>query len=318
MIAPMQAPMAARAVATVRVLFLTGVLAAFGLPPVAAAQAPEPATHAAEASVREALDRYCVRCHNDRLRTADLALDTHDLAHVGADADVWERVIVKLRSRTMPPARNPRPAETTYRAVASWLETEIDAAALASPDPGRGATFHRLNRAEYHAAVRDLLAVDVDVAELLPADNTFEHGFDNNGDMLSISPDLVSRYLSAARRISRLAVGIPPVGPSVATYRVHPGLVQHDRQDDLLSFGSRGGVAIRHYFPVDGVYTIRVRLHRNFSDYIIGYAAPQELDVRVDGALVERFPVGDADSVGQMAPLSFSGNIAGTPSGSTT
>ena len=211
----------------------------------------------------------------------------------------------------MPPAGNPRPREATYRAVASWLETEIDTAALASPDPGRGATFHRLNRAEYHAAVRDLLAVDVDVAELLPADNTFEHGFDNNGDMLSISPDLVSRYLSAARRISRLAVGIPPVGPTVTTYRVHPGLVQDDRQDDLLSFGSRGGIAIRHYFPVDGVYTIRVRLHRNFSDYIIGYAAPQELDVRVDGALVERFRVGDADSVGRMAPLSFAGNIAG-------
>ena len=136
----------------------------------------------------------------------------------------------------MPPAGSPRPAEATYRAVAAWLETEIDTVALASPDPGRGETFHRLNRAEYHAAVRDLLAVEVDVAALLPADNTYEHGFDNNGDVLSISPDLVARYLSAARRISRLAVGIPPLGPAVATYRVHPGLVQDDRQDDGLSF----------------------------------------------------------------------------------
>ena len=305
--------MVARASSTVRVLLvLIGVLAAAG-PQIAAAQAPEPAATTSETSVREALDQFCVRCHNDRLRTADLALDTHDLAHVGADAETWERVIVKLRSRTMPPAGSPRPAEATYRAVASWLESEIDTVALASPDPGRGETFHRLNRAEYHAAVRDLLAVDVDVAELLPADDTYEHGFDNNGDVLSISPDLVARYLSAARRISRLAVGIPPIGPAVATYRVHPGLVQDDRQDDLLSFGSRGGIAIPHYFPVDGEYTIRVRLHRNFSDYIIGYAAPQELDVRVDGALVERFAVGDADSVGQMAPLSFSGNIAGDP-----
>ena len=292
---------------------LIGVLAAFGGPQIAAAQAREPAAPASAASVREALDGFCVRCHNDRLRTADLALDTHDLAYVDADAETWERVIVKLRSRTMPPAGSPRPAEATYRAVASWLESEIDTAALASPDPGRGETFHRLNRAEYHAAVRDLLAVDVDVAELLPADDTYEHGFDNNGDVLSISPDLVARYLSAARRISRLAVGIAPVGPTVATYRVHPGLLQDERQDDLLSFGSRGGIAIRHYFPVDGEYTIRIRLHRNFSDYIIGYAAPQELDVRVDGALVERFAVGDADSVGQMAPLSFSGNIAGDP-----
>ena len=304
--------MAGRAVAAARALLvLTGVLAAFGLPQVAAAQAPEPATHADGASVRAALDRFCVRCHNDRLRTADLALDTHGLADVGTDAEIWERVIVKLRSRTMPPAGNPRPAEATYRAVASWLETAIDTVALARPDPGRGETFHRLNRAEYHAAVRDLVAVDVDVAEVLPADDTYEHGFDNNGDVLSISPDLVARYLSAARRISRLAVGIPPIGPAVATYRVHPGLVQDDRQDDRLSFGSRGGIAIRHYFPVDGEYTIRIRLHRNFSDYILGFAAPQELDVRVDGALVMRFPVGNADSVGQMAPLSFSGNIAG-------
>ena len=310
----MNALMAARAGSTVRVLLvLVGVLAALGRPQIAAAQAPNPAAPASAESVRETLDGFCVRCHNDRLRTAGLALDAHDLEEVGADAETWERVIVKLRSRTMPPAGSPRPAEATYRSVASWLETAIDTVALARPNPGRGETFHRLNRAEYHAAVRDLLAVDVDVAELLPADDTYEHGFDNNGDVLSISPDLVGRYLSAARRISRLAVGIPPIGPAVATYRVHPGLVQDDRQDDRLSFGSRGGIAIPHYFPVDGEYTIRVRLHRNFSDYIIGYAAPQELDVRVDGALVERFDVGDADSVGQMAPLSFSGNIAGDP-----
>ena len=310
----MEALMVARAGSMVRVLVvLIAVLAASGRTQIAAAQAPEPAAPASAASVREALDRFCVRCHNDRLRTADLALDTHDLADVGADAETWERVIVKLRARTMPPAGSPRPAGATYRAVASWLDTEIDTLALASPDPDRGETFHRLNRAEYHAAVRDLLAVDVDVAELLPADDTYEHGFDNNGDVLSISPDLVARYLSAARRISRLAVGIPPLGPAVATYRVHPGLLQDDRQDDLLSFGSRGGIAIRHYFPVDGEYTIKVRLHRNFSDYILGFSAPQELDIRVDGALVERLTVGDADAMGQMAPLSFAGNIAGDP-----
>ena len=298
----------------VRVLvILIGVLAASGGTQIAAAQTPEPAGPASAVSVRATLDRFCVRCHNDRLRTAELALDTRDLARVGADAETWERVIVKLRARTMPPAGSPRPAEATYRTVASWLETEIDTVALARPEPGRGETFHRLNRAEYHATVRDLLAVDVDVAELLPADDTYEHGFDNNGEVLSISPDLVARYLSAARRISRLAVGIPPVGPAVTTYRVHPALLQDDRQDDRLSFGSRGGIAIPHYFPVDGEYTIRIRLHRNFSDYIIGYAAPQELDVRVDGALVTRFEVGDADAVGQMAPLSFAGNIAGDP-----
>ena len=300
-----------RAVVIVRFLvILSAVLAAFGRPQVLAAQEPAPII-SSSSSTREVLDQFCVRCHNQRTRTAELALDTKDLSDVSAEAETWERVIVKLRSQTMPPGGSPRPDQATYRAVATWLESEIDRVALASPDPGRGETFHRLNRAEYHAAVRDLLAVDVDVASLLPADNTFEHGFDNSGEMLSVSPDLVSRYLSAARKISRLAVGIPPRGPAVATYRVHPGLLQNERQDDALSFGSRGGVAVRHYFPVDGEYTIKVRFQRNFSDYIIGFAAPQELDVRVDGQLIQRFTVGDADAVGQMAPLSFSGNIAG-------
>jgi mono/diheme cytochrome c family protein len=292
---------------------LVGVLTVVGRPDAVRAQEAEPAVGMTAASTREVLDEYCVRCHNDRTRVAGLALDTTDLSHVSTEAETWERVIVKLRAQTMPPAGGPRPDQATYRATASWLETEIDAVALDNADPGRGETFHRLNRAEYQAAVRDLLAVDVDVAALLPADNTYEHGFDNNGEMLSISPDLVSRYLSAARKISRLAVGIPPVGPAVATYRVHPALVQDDRQDDALSFGSRGGVAVSHYFPVDGEYTIQIRLHRNFSDYIIGFSSPQELDVRIDGEFVTRFSVGDADAVGKMAPLSFSGNIAGDP-----
>ena len=292
---------------------VVGVLAACSGPPVASAQEAEPVADITASSARDVLDQFCVRCHNARTRVAGLALDTQDLANVSAEAEMWERVIVKLRAQTMPPAGSPRPDQATYRAAASWFETEIDSVALSRPDPGRGETFHRLNRAEYYAAIRDLLAVDVDVASLLPADNTYEHGFDNNGEMLSISPDLVSRYLSAARKISRLAVGTPPVGPAVSTYRVHPALLQDDRQDDRLSFGSRGGVAVRHYFPVDGEYTIKVGLHRNFSDYIIGFSAPQELDVRIDGEFVTRFSVGDADAVGQMAPLSFSGNIAGDP-----
>ena len=124
-------------------------------------------------ATRDVLDQYCVRCHNERTRTAGLALDTKDLATVSAEAEVWERVIVKLHAGTMPPAGHPRPDQAVYRSVASWLESQIDTVALANPDPGRRETFHRLNRAEYHAAVRDLLAVDVDVASLLPADNTY-------------------------------------------------------------------------------------------------------------------------------------------------
>ena len=272
-----------------------------------------PAAVAAQDEAQAMLDSYCVRCHNERTLTANLSLDDKNLANVAADAETWEKVLVKLRAQTMPPGNSPRPDEATYRSVATWLEAEIDQVGLAHPNPGRGETFHRLNRAEYHGAIRDLLAVDVDVTSLLPADNTYEHGFDNNGEMLSISPDLVNRYLSAARKISRLAVGVPPLGPAVSSYRIHPWMLQDGRQDNDLSFGSRGGIAIPHYFPVDGEYALRVRLHRNFSDYIIGFAAPQDIDVRLDGALVTRFSVGDAGTKGEMAPLSFSGNIAGHP-----
>ena len=272
-----------------------------------------PAVVAAQDEAQAMLDSYCVRCHNERTLTANLSLDNKNLANVAADAETWEKVLVKLRAQTMPPGNSPRPDGATYRSVATWLEAEIDQVGLAHPNPGRGETFHRLNRAEYHGAIRDLLAVDVDVASLLPADNTYEHGFDNNGEMLSISPDLVNRYLSAVRKISRLAVGVPPLGPAVSSYRVHPWMLQDGRQDNDLSFGSRGGIAIPHYFPVDGEYALRIRLQRNFSDYIIGFAAPQDIDVRVDGALVTRFSVGDAGTKGEMAPLSFSGNIAGHP-----
>ena len=286
---------------------LSGLLAA------ATATLVLPVAVAAQDETKAMLDSYCVRCHNERTMTADLSLDNKDLANVAVDAETWEKVLVKLRAQTMPPGNSPRPDAATYRRVATWLEGEIDQVGLAHPDPGRGETFHRLNRAEYHGAIRDLLAIDVDVASLLPADNTYEHGFDNNGEMLSISPDLVNRYLSAARKISRLAVGVPPLGPAVSSYRVHPWMLQDGRQDNDLSFGSRGGIAIPHYFPVDGEYALRIRLQRNFSDYIIGFAAPQDIDVRIDGALVTRFLVGDAGTKGEMAPLSFSGNIAGHP-----
>ena len=144
-------------------LILAGILAAPGRPAIVAAQAPAPAVGPSATTTRETLDRFCVRCHNQRSRTAGLALDATDLSAVSADAETWERVLVKLRAQTMPPAGGPRPDAATYRAVATWLETEIDAVALAHPDPGRGETFHRLNRAEYHASVRDLLAIDVDV-----------------------------------------------------------------------------------------------------------------------------------------------------------
>ena len=293
---------------------VNGPRAAATAPASSSSAAPAaPASPAADASsVRAALDKYCVSCHSQRRQTAGLALDAADVATVGDAAALWEKVIVKLRAETMPPANLPRPDAATYRTLAAWLEGQIDAAALTRPNPGRPETFHRLNRAEYQNAVRDLLAVDVDVSTLLPADNTFEHGFDNNADSLSVSPDLSARYLSAARKISRLAVGRPPGGPTVDTYRVHPELVQDERVSEQLPFGSRGGIAIHHYFPVNGEYVIRLRLHRNFSDYIKGFSTSHQIDIRIDRALVKRLTVG-GEGKGTMAPLSFSGNIAGSP-----
>ncbi|NOT27814.1 MAG: DUF1587 domain-containing protein, partial [Acidobacteria bacterium] len=158
------------------------------------------------------LNRYCVTCHNERIKTGGLALNTVDLANPAAHAEVFEKVVQKLRGRAMPPAGAPRPDDATYESLASYLETSLDRAAAAHPNPGRTATLHRLNRAEYTNAVRDLLAVDIDAAALLPADDA-SYGFDNIGDVLSVSPVLMESYMSAARKISRLAVGTPAMLP---------------------------------------------------------------------------------------------------------
>jgi mono/diheme cytochrome c family protein len=265
------------------------------------------------ATTRALLDQYCVTCHNQRSKVGGLTLDDVDVSKVGSSAEVWEKMIQKLRAGTMPPVGRPRPDPATYGSLTSWIEHEIDTAATAGPKPGRTEAFHRLNRAEYRNVIRDLLALDVDVTALLPADNTYEHGFDNNGDMLSVSPELMSRYMSAARKISRLAVGISPTRASTDTYRVHPNMWQDDRLSEDLPFGSRGGLAVRHVFPVDGEYAITIRLHRNFSDYIKGFSRFQTIDIRLDGAPLKQFSVGGGETKGTMAPLSFSGNIAGDP-----
>lgn len=257
---------------------------------------------------RTILDTYCVSCHNQTLRTAGLTLDAVSARNVGDDAAVWERVIRKLRLETMPPPGRPRPDRATYRELASWLETEMDRAAAVHPNPGRSETFHRLNRFEYQNSVRDLLALDVDVTALLPSDNTYDQGFDNNAEQLSVSPALLERYLAAGRKISRLAVGIAPASPQVDTYKVHLNVIQDDRLSEDLPFGSLGGIAVRHYFPVDGEYRVKIKLQANYNDYIRGMGRPHDLDVRVDGALVKRFTVGGA-AKGMAAPGGYGGNI---------
>ena len=166
--------------------------------------APPPSSH------RAVLARYCFGCHNERLRTAGLALDTIDLGNVSAGANVWERVLRKVRTGAMPPPGVPRPNQPTIEALTAWLESEIDRAAAVAPNPGRTETFHRLNRTEYQNAIRDLLGLDIDAASMLPADDAGHQGFDNIADILSVSPALLERYLLAARKLSRLAVGLPP------------------------------------------------------------------------------------------------------------
>jgi mono/diheme cytochrome c family protein len=289
-------------------LLASVITAGAGRPAVARQPAAEPAS----ASHRAVLEKYCFTCHNARLHTADLVLDVLDDTKPSEHPEVWEKVIRKLRTQTMPPGGRPRPDDATYDELATWLETNIDRAAAANPDPGRTEAFHRLNRAEYQNAVRDLLDIDVNVAALLPADNTYENGFDNNAAALSITPSQIERYLSAAGRIGRLAVGIAPRGPGVETYRVPLNLLQDDRMSEDLPFGSRGGVAIHHYFPTDGEYSLKIVLQKSYNDYVRGMGTRQTIDVRVDGAIVKKFPIG-GEAKGKAPPASFAGNIYGDP-----
>ncbi|HJN44918.1 MAG: hypothetical protein CL477_07635 [Acidobacteria bacterium] len=269
-------------------LALFGVVTA-GAPAAAPAQAPIGATAATPDTVSAVLDQYCVTCHNERLQTAELALDGLDLSDVSADAETWEAVVRKLRLRVMPPTGRPRPDDATNDAVASWFETALDSAAAADPNPGRRPALHRLSRTEYQNAVRDLLALDdlpkeLDIEVMLPADNATS-GFDNLADLLFVSPTLMERYLGAARRISRLAVGDPTMLPIVDTYRIDRDLVQ-DRHVEGLPLGTRGGTRVRSHLPLDGEYLITVVFPGAARE-------PHEVEVSVDGERVGLFTIGE-------------------------
>jgi hypothetical protein len=280
------------------------------------AQAPAPNVAAAAPTPRVFLDTYCVTCHNQKLKTAGLMLDTVDLAKPGVHAEVLEKVIGKLRAGSMPPPGMSRANEATYRIVASALENEIDKAWAANPNPGRIGAVQRLNRAEYNNAIRDLLAVDLDVKALLPGDDTADGSFDNFADTLSISTAHLERYMSVARQVTRLATGLPPVKPSLETFEVPLHVLQEDRMSEDLPFGSRGGLAIHYDFPVDGQYLIKVRLQRQYQDYLKGMGWPQKVDIRLDGKLLKRFTVGGAGK-GRPAASSYAGDgepgFAGDP-----
>ena len=299
--APRGVPTAERAQSAV-LFFAQGSAAAKQTTSAAVAASPSPA--------RQFLDQYCVTCHSERLRTGGLGLESLDVNRAGANAEIWENAARKLRGGQMPPAGLPRPDAQRVDTFVSTLEAALDRAAAAAPNPGRPVA-HRLNRTEYANAVRDLLALDIDGRSLLPADDTDQHGFDNNGDVLSISPALLERYLSAARKISRLAIGRPPSTPSIDTYTVPKLLTQDGRLSEQLPFGSRGGTAIQHTFPVDGEYLIKVRLQKTLYNAVRGLAEPHDLEIRLDRARVAQFTVGGASVV--PPPASYAGTLSWNP-----
>jgi len=236
------------------------------------------------------LTKYCVTCHNQRAKTGGLTLDNVDVANVGDAPEVWERVVQKLQANLMPPPGLPRPDAAAYKGLLAHLETSLDRAAERNPDPGRTEALHRLNRAEYRNAVRDLLALDIDVSSLLPADDV-SYGFDNIAGVQRMSPTLMERYIAAAQKLSSLAVGASARAATTDTFLVPPELRQDDRIDGL-PFGTRGGASLRYSFPRDGEYVVRVQLTRyagaSFDDIPL-FDETQRLELSVDGVPLHVF-----------------------------
>jgi hypothetical protein len=241
---------------------------------------------------RALLDQYCVTCHNDRLKTAGLALDKMDITDVGDDAAVWEKVVRKLRGGMMPPQGRARPNPADVEGLIAFFETALDRAG--KPTPGR-ASLHRLNRTEYGNAIRDLIDLEIDVTELLPPDDESE-GFDNIADVLKTSPSLLEQYLLASRKVSSLAVGDPDTPPITQVFRAAPDLAQ-EMHIDGLPLGTRGGILIRQNFPVDAEYDFNVFLLRNIVGYMKGLEWPHQLEITIDREPVFQAPVGgEADN----------------------
>ena len=264
--------------------FVALVAAATGQLLATSANPQAPAGHSA-APEPALLERYCVTCHNDNLRTAGFSLESLDLGNISADAEAWEKVVLKLRAGMMPPAGRPRPDRETYDRLASFLETDLDRAAAASPDPGHSDALRRLNATEYGNAIRDLLALEVDVTDLLPADDS-SAGFDNVG-LGGLDPGRMERYLSAAQKVSRLAMGAPVRSPVADTFIV-PSDLNQEVHVEGLPFGTRGGSAVRYNFPVDAEYEIRAELGKSWnSNRIGGLRKPHDVVFTLDGEPVK-------------------------------
>jgi mono/diheme cytochrome c family protein len=255
---------------------------------------------------RALLDRYCSGCHNDKLRNGGISMTSLNVEDIGQSPEVWERVVRMVRTRYMPPLGLPRPDEKAYNALTAYLETSLDRVATAHPNPGRTDTLRRLNRTEYRNAVRDLLALNIDSAALLPQDDS-SHGFDNI-TVGELPPTLLERYLSAAKKISRLAIGDAGRAPGGATFLLPPDLTQ-DSHFDELPLGTRGGTLVQYTFPENGTYEIQVRLMRDRNENVEGLTesaflgvdadklptvregAPHQLEVSLDGERLSLFTV---------------------------
>ncbi len=291
---PRPRPWAIRVVSVCVCWLLAAVVAAAAGPPAAPAGAP---AFDADAPHRVLISRHCLGCHNGRLKTAGLELDALVDRHENLDRAIWEKVARKLRARQMPPPGRHRPDESAYREALSSLEGELDRIAAEQPDPGRTETFRRLNRTEYHNAIRDLLALEVDVASLLPADSA-SYGFDNVtvGDL---SPTLLERYVGAAEKISRLAVG-RVAEPTGVTFRTDPDLTQ-EKHVEGLPLGTRGGLLATWNFPADGVYEFSVRLARDRNEHVEGLREPHDLELLIDRERIETFAVAPPDLMSDVA-----------------
>jgi mono/diheme cytochrome c family protein len=252
---------------------------------------------APQTAYRETIDRYCVTCHNQRLKTGGLTLDTVDLAQVPAQAEVWEKVVRKLQAGLMPPPGARRPDAETYHGLTSWLETQLDRAAEAKPYAGRP-VLHRLNRSEYANAIRDLLALDIDAAALLPPDDS-AFGFDNISEALGVSPALQEHYLSAALKIGALAVGDPNVTPGSETWRIRQDLSQNEHIEGL-PLGTTGGTLVHYTFPLDGEYSFQAKLYRTNLNIMRGLETEHQVEFSVDGRRIHVATIGGKDDLASL------------------
>jgi len=274
---------------------LSVLLIAGGFVAVSAQQQQSTNEHPPAASPQRALiNQYCVACHNNKLKTGGLALDTVNPENTNQNPEVWEKVLRKVRARYMPPAGLPRPDEKTYQSLVSYLETSLDQASAANPNPGRPAALRRLTRTEYQNAIRDLLGLKLDVTQLLPSDDS-SYGFDNI-TVGELSPTLLERYLTAARKISRLAIGAQVRSPGGDVILVPPDLTQEEHFDEL-PFGTRGGTAVPYIFPQDAQYEIQLQLTRDRNEHIEGLGEPTDIELMLDGERVQMFTVKPVNNV---------------------